>query len=113
MFTPVYSLALFLPTLVNNLGYRAIDAQLFTVPPYTLGCIVTITSAYLSDRMNMRGPFIIINSLFGIGGFIILLCSTSSTLSYCGMFLCSGVFAADAVFLSWFGTAYGGETKRG
>lgn len=99
---------------MNELGYKAVDAQLFTVPPYTLACVVTLTSAYLSDRLNLRSPFIIINALLGIVGFIILLCSKSSVLGYIAMFLaCSGVFAADAVYITWFGTAYSGETKRG
>lgn len=111
---PLYSLALFLPTLINELGYRAIDAQLFTVPPYALACVCTLVSAYLSDRLNLRGPFIIITALLGIVGFIILLCSNSSTLGYVAMFFAtSGVFSADAVFCTWFSTAYGGETKRG
>ncbi|KAJ3860861.1 major facilitator superfamily domain-containing protein [Lentinula novae-zelandiae] len=110
---PLYSLALFLPTLINELGYRAIDAQLFTVPPYALACVCTLVSAYLSDRLNLRGPFIIITALLGIVGFIILLCSNSSTLGYVAMFFAtSGVFSADAVFCTWFSTAYGGETKR-
>ncbi|KAJ3923462.1 major facilitator superfamily domain-containing protein [Lentinula edodes] len=110
---PLYSLALFLPTLINELGYRAIDAQLFTVPPYALACVCTLVSAYLSDRLNLRGPFIIITALLGIVGFIMLLCSNSSTLSYVAMFFAtSGVFSADAVFCTWFSTAYSGETKR-
>ncbi|KAJ4483850.1 major facilitator superfamily domain-containing protein [Lentinula aciculospora] len=110
---PLYSLALFLPTLVYELGYRAIDAQLFTVPPYALACVCTLISAYLSDRWNLRGPFVIITALLGIAGFILLLCSSSSTLGYIAMFFAtSGVFSADAVFCTWFSTAYSGETKR-
>ncbi|KAJ3999316.1 major facilitator superfamily domain-containing protein [Lentinula boryana] len=110
---PLYSLALFLPTLVHELGYRAIDAQLFTVPPYALSCVCTLVCAYISDRLNLRGPLIIFAALLGIIGFIILLCSSSSTLGYIGMFFATaGVFSADAVFCTWFSTAYSGETKR-
>ncbi|KAJ3726896.1 major facilitator superfamily domain-containing protein [Lentinula raphanica] len=110
---PLYSLALFLPTLVRELGFRAIDAQLFSVPPYALGCVCTLTCAYISDRLNLRGPCIIFAALLGIIGFIMLLCTTSSTLGYIAMFFAtSGVFSADAVFCTWFSSAYSGETKR-
>ncbi|KAJ3970947.1 major facilitator superfamily domain-containing protein [Lentinula raphanica] len=110
---PLYSLALFLPTLVRELGFRAIDAQLFSVPPYALGCVCTLACAYISDRLNLRGPCIIFAALLGIIGFIMLLCTTSSTLGYIAMFFAtSGVFSADAVFCTWFSSAYSGETKR-
>ncbi|RWA03164.1 hypothetical protein EKO27_g11940, partial [Xylaria grammica] len=34
MSLPLYTLSLFLPTIINNLGYTAAIAQLLTVPPY-------------------------------------------------------------------------------
>ncbi|KIK69135.1 hypothetical protein GYMLUDRAFT_214141 [Collybiopsis luxurians FD-317 M1] len=114
IFVPYYSIALFLPTLVNELGYRAIDAQLFTVPPYAVACLFTLLSAHFSDRLNLRTPFILIGALVGIIGFIIPLCShSSSTLGYIAtFFVTSGVYSADVAFGTWFGTAYSGEVKR-
>ncbi|KAF9073664.1 major facilitator superfamily domain-containing protein [Rhodocollybia butyracea] len=110
---PLYSLALFLPTLVHELGYKAVDAQLFSTPPYALACVCTLINAYLSDRLLLRTPFVIVAASIGIIGFIILLSSSSSTLCYIAMFFAtSGVFSADAVFCTLFSTAFGGETKR-
>lgn len=34
LFTPLYSISLFLPTILRDLGYANNKAQLMTVPPY-------------------------------------------------------------------------------
>ncbi|KAI0739402.1 MFS transporter [Daedaleopsis nitida] len=46
--------SLFAPTIVAGLGYKGLDAQLFTVPPYAIGFVVTVIVAWLSDRYEMR-----------------------------------------------------------
>ncbi|KAH6885643.1 major facilitator superfamily domain-containing protein [Coprinopsis sp. MPI-PUGE-AT-0042] len=39
---PVYSISLFTPTIVRELGFSAANAQLLTIPPFVAGCIATI-----------------------------------------------------------------------
>jgi MFS family permease len=34
IYTPLYSISLFLPTIIKNMGYSAETSQLMTVPPY-------------------------------------------------------------------------------
>ncbi|CAG5149253.1 uncharacterized protein ALTATR162_LOCUS2326 [Alternaria atra] len=46
----VSSLSLFSPTAVRGLGYRSLDTQLYTVPPYTIAYVVTV-----ADRYKSRG----------------------------------------------------------
>ncbi|GAB1526069.1 hypothetical protein RhiTH_009235 [Rhizoctonia solani] len=57
--TPTYSLALFLPTIISNMGYTAERSQLLSVPPYVLACILTVTAGIAADRMRTRGRFMI------------------------------------------------------
>lgn len=40
----LYSIALFLPTIIHELGYTATTAQLLTVPPYVFGFIFVFIS---------------------------------------------------------------------
>jgi hypothetical protein len=40
---PMYSVSLFLPTIVRDLGYKNEAAQLMSTPPYVLACAVCIT----------------------------------------------------------------------
>merc|ERR1712230_331681 len=58
-YTPLYSISLFLPTIVRTLGYTNETAQLMTVPPYVVACICCITGGWLADRMQTRGVFMI------------------------------------------------------
>lgn len=51
----VASLSLFAPTIVAGLGYKDLDAQLYTVPPYAVAYGVTLFAAWLSDRLKDRG----------------------------------------------------------
>lgn len=55
---PVYSLSLFMPTIVASLGYKNATAQLMTIPVYTLAFIFTITGGFVADRYRQRGIFI-------------------------------------------------------
>lgn len=59
VYTPLYSYALFLPTIVADLGYKNTTAQLLSVPPYFVACIFCIGAGYLADRMKQRGIFMI------------------------------------------------------
>ncbi|KAJ3874257.1 MFS transporter [Lentinula edodes] len=51
---PFSSISLFTPTIVSGLGYTGLDAQLFTVPPYAVAFVVTVTISWLSDKYEKR-----------------------------------------------------------
>ncbi|OJA18673.1 hypothetical protein AZE42_08862 [Rhizopogon vesiculosus] len=59
LLVPVYAIALFTPTIINELGYSATSAQLLSIPPFVAGCIATVLVGIYSDKCNLRGPFII------------------------------------------------------
>jgi len=57
IFTPLYSISLFLPTIIKELGYTNGTAQLMTVPPYVVACFFCIGCGFLADRCRQRGVF--------------------------------------------------------
>lgn len=59
VYTPLYSFALFLPTIVADLGYTNTTAQLMSVPPYVVACFFCIGAGYAADKMKTRGLFMI------------------------------------------------------
>ena len=79
-FCPIYSFALFLPTIIKNMGYTANNAQLISVPPYVCACFFTIVASYVADRYRKRGVFLLGFQLVGILGFSLLvgMCSTQA-----------------------------------
>ncbi|KAG7442439.1 MFS transporter [Guyanagaster necrorhizus] len=44
------SISLFAPTIVDGLGYRGLDAQLFIVPPFAVAFVVTVAMSWAADR---------------------------------------------------------------
>lgn len=69
---PVYAFSLFLPTIINDLGYEAAQAQLLSTPPYIAGCIFTVVIGIVSDKYKSRGPFVCLSTTVGIIGYAIL-----------------------------------------
>ena len=69
---PVYAFSLFLPTIINDLGYQAAQAQLLSAPPYVAGCFFTVIIGIISDKHKSRGPFVCLSTTVGIIGYSIL-----------------------------------------
>jgi MFS family permease len=111
---PIYAIALFTPTIINELGYSAANAQLLSVPPFVAGCIATILVGVYSDKCNLRGPFIIVGAFVSMVGYILLYCDGRAGPSYVGACLCAiGIFPTIAVDLAWVSSNAGGDLKRG
>lgn len=51
----LYAFSLFLPTIVEQLGFTSAKAQLLTVPPYAVAAVCTIGIGWLADRTGWRG----------------------------------------------------------
>lgn len=51
----LYAFSLFVPTIIQSIGYRATHAQLLSVPPYAVAAVVTITVGFIADKTRMRG----------------------------------------------------------
>ncbi|KAF2806909.1 MFS transporter [Mytilinidion resinicola] len=114
---PLYTLSLFLPTIIKGMGYTAANSQLLTIPPYALATILTIAWAVLSERSGRRAPWIIASSIIAIIGYIILITNDSPTkrpgVSYTGVFFAAaGIYPSVALSLSWPANNVSGQTKR-
>jgi len=110
---PVYTLSLFLPTIIKDLGYTAAQAQLLSVPPYVAAFAVTMVSAVFAEKTKLRAPFIIASSTLAIAGYIVLISSHRPGVSYVGTIIAtSGLYSSIAVILSWPANNVSGQTKR-
>jgi len=110
---PLYTLSLFLPTIINDLGYSAANAQLLTVPPYFVATVLTFCTAWGSHYVNRRAPFIIGGAVLAIVGYIILMTDSTAGVQYFATFLCTGgVYPATAITLSWPANNVSGQLKR-
>ncbi|KAF8939304.1 major facilitator superfamily domain-containing protein [Dissophora ornata] len=114
--TPLYSLSLFLPSIVQGFHFNTITTQAMTAPAYVIACVFTILCAFSSDRFRERGWHYSIPTFVGCLGYILLIVTKDShTVNrYVSLTVtASGVFASVPPMLSWFTTNIGGHTKRG
>ncbi|ETI19408.1 hypothetical protein G647_09241 [Cladophialophora carrionii CBS 160.54] len=110
---PLYTLSLFLPSIIKSLGYTSATAQLMTIPPYAIAFCLTVTSAILSERYRVRAPLILASSSLAILGYILLLSDPRPGVSYVGIiFAASGIYPSVALVLSWPANNVSGQTKR-
>lgn len=86
LFTALYSISLFLPTILKDLGYSTNETQLMTVPVYIAAAICTIAVSFLSDRANQRGVFLLGMELVAVIGFLMLIISKDAIVQYAGTF---------------------------
>lgn len=105
---PLYSLALFSPTIIAALDFTGASANLLSVPPYVVGFLATMLTAFISDRIMYRGPFILFWSCFTIAGYAILISDVSAGVKYFAIFLTvTGVSPSIALAISWVGANFG------
>lgn len=96
------SFALFLPTIINELGYSSTNAQLLTgtlcistaehkliqvVPPNLCAFVAILITSALSDKVEARGPFMLVGCSVAIVGYIMLLVAKDPAVKYGGTFL--------------------------
>ncbi|KAL6304999.1 major facilitator superfamily domain-containing protein [Sparassis latifolia] len=110
---PLYTLSLFMPTIIADLGYSAAKAQLLTVPPYFVATVLTFGTAWGSHLINRRAPFMIAGAVLAIIGYIILITDRRTGVQYFATFLCAGgIYPATAITLSWPANNVSGQLKR-
>jgi len=98
----VQGLSVFMPTILNDLGWKAITAQLMTVPVYAAACLMAIAVAYVSDKTKRRGVYLAAFSTLSLIGFALLRWHTGKNIRYMAVFfVCVGAFPGGPGFLSW------------
>jgi hypothetical protein len=113
MSLPIYTLSLFLPTIIRDLGYTSAQAQLLSTPPYAAAFVLTMGFAVYAEKIKLRAPFIIAGSSLAIVGYIILITSHRAGVSYTGTIIAAtGLYSATAIVLSWPANNVSGQTKR-
>lgn len=108
------SLPVFLPTILEDMGFSSINAQGLTAPPFFLSFLVTITSTWIADKTQQRGYMIMFLTCVGGIGYILLATVETVGVRYFGVFLAaSGIFPSIANILPWVTNNQGSDTRRG
>jgi len=108
----VQSLAIFLPTVLNGLGYSVVESQLHSVYPNILGTGATMIIIYLSHWTQKTGLWVGVGFPIAATGFGMLL-SHNLKVNYAGTFVASiGAFTGGILALGWNGKNSAPYTTR-
>ncbi|KAG1253668.1 hypothetical protein G6F68_011224 [Rhizopus microsporus] len=95
------------------MGFSSLKAQLLSIPPYVVACILVFVVSWNSDRTLQRAYHIIAVCCIGILGYIFLLASLNVGLRYTGAILVAcGIYPIIPLTLSWVSNNQLGHTKR-
>lgn len=99
---PSSAFSVFLPLVVQGLGYESILANLMTVPPFVCGALGLYAFALSSDHFKERGYHIVVGILIAVIGLIPAVTVSSSVGQYISLcVLLSGVYISAPLTMAW------------
>ncbi|CAG8643948.1 871_t:CDS:2, partial [Ambispora leptoticha] len=99
--TTIYSFVFFVPSIVNGI----VISQLLVAPPFLFGFISQLVVTALSDRTNLRGPFVMSFASIGVVGYIVILYSVNLRAMF-------GVAPCSAIAIVWLSNNLSPPLKR-
>jgi MFS family permease len=104
------------PTVIEELGYSAANAQLLTIPLYVFAVIMVLVFAFLSDKYKVRWVFVVLGYSIAVAGYIAQLAIPHPKypgVTYGFLFpVAGGMYAGFPPVLSWAANNLAPSSKR-
>ncbi|CAN8105389.1 unnamed protein product [Discula destructiva] len=98
----LYGFSTFLPSIITTMGYSSLQAQYLTIPVYVIGGGSFLVLSFISDRLTLRSPFLILANFVGLIGYALILSPVSNAVKFFGTFLCAvAVYTGPGMNLTW------------
>ncbi|KAI5204021.1 MFS general substrate transporter [Aureobasidium subglaciale] len=116
--TPNYGLKFTMPQIMKNMGYSSANAQLLTIPAYTVGAISAYSFSVVSDRFKWRMPTIVIPQIAVVVAYAILFAKAADirdniAVCYFAVCLaCFGLYPIGPGVQAWNMNNLAGPSKR-
>jgi len=97
------------------MGFKSAEAQIRTIPVYVVSAVMTLSAAWVADRMRHRYAFTMIGLIIAVVGYTMLLNQQALSIGvqYFALFLImGGGFAAMPIILGWLSNTMSGHYKR-
>jgi dolichol kinase len=99
---PSQAFSVFLPLVVQGLGYSSIEANLMSVPPYVCGAIGLYLFALSSDHRKERGRHIVAGISISLIGLVITVTTETLGVKYAGLcILLFGSYVSAPLTMAW------------
>ncbi|KAI0188257.1 major facilitator superfamily domain-containing protein [Astrocystis sublimbata] len=113
----VYGISYVLPTIIADLGYGSLNAQVLTAPPYVFACLVVLYSGWMADRYKQRALAVVLPNVMAAVGIVIIIVSIRLPgipgVTYFGIFfLAAGLYCVSPSVTAWISLNCAGDMKR-
>ncbi|KAL8712248.1 MAG: hypothetical protein Q9220_003399 [cf. Caloplaca sp. 1 TL-2023] len=111
-----YSGAFFTPTILKQLGWTSVKAQLLSIPIYLVGIVAALVTAFLSDRLRHRYTFAMIGVVINSLGNILLLAQKHVPVAarYAALYCtAAGQYITQPLVMVWLNNNLVGHSQRG
>ena len=96
------SLPLFVPTIISKMGsFTQVQSNGLSVIPYIVCWVAIVACAFISDRLGLRGPFVVGITIIAAIGYILLATQTGVGVRYLSLFFTRQIFVSVAVVIFW------------
>ncbi|KAL3468723.1 major facilitator superfamily domain-containing protein, partial [Aspergillus californicus] len=110
-----YAVSFFTPTILSQLGWTSLRAQIMSVPIYAAAMVITLSTAYLSDYLKHRYAFTLAGCLIATMGYTILLNQSSVPVGarYFALFaVTGGGYLTQPILMGWLSNNMAGHYKQ-
>ncbi|KAL6230786.1 major facilitator superfamily domain-containing protein [Aspergillus navahoensis] len=110
-----YAVSFFTPTILQQLGWTSIRAQVMSIPVYVVAMVTTLSAAWLSDRLAHRYTFTLAGVLIATVGYVMLLCQSSIPVGarYFALFaITGGGYLTQPILMGWLSNNVAGHYKQ-
>ncbi|KAL8633787.1 hypothetical protein Q9189_000523 [Teloschistes chrysophthalmus] len=112
------SLPVFLPTIINDMGYSSLRSQILSAPPYLLAFLVVLLTSFYSDRLSNRSLFICFHAVLAALGYASIAIAGAFEAGpmwrYWGVYPAAcGFFSAVTLLITWTINNQESNTKKG
>ncbi|KAF0502310.1 MFS general substrate transporter [Gigaspora margarita] len=115
---PFYALTFYLPTLVSQLGYNDVQAQLMVIPPLVISTVYMVVCSWYSDKYQIKANIALFGyslSIISLVGLLVMRADNPSLYNlryFLVIVLACGVYSGVPVAFSWFTCNIPGQYKR-
>ncbi|PWY89030.1 MFS general substrate transporter [Aspergillus heteromorphus CBS 117.55] len=106
------SMPVFLPTIIQDMGYTPLTSQALSAPPYLVAFVTVLLTSHLSDRTRTRSPYLILHALLSSTAYFVIAltghfhASLPAPVHIAIRYLCvypavAGFFSAITLIITW------------
>jgi hypothetical protein len=110
-----YATSFFTPTILRQLGWTSVRAQVMSIPIYLVATAIALATAFASDRLRHRYSFTIAGCLIATIGYVILMCQESVPVGarYFALYaITGGGYMTQPILLGWVSNNMAGHYKQ-